>query len=194
MRVTSRPRYPQTSRRSSSLEKTRRGSVARRTTRSNSRPASGTGTPPHTHLPCTPVDDELARLEYLRRPGRRTAQDGADTGNELRVDLSLGDVVGAALERPHALHRVGARRGQDDDGHVPVPAAARLALAQPRTQLCLAREHDVGPHPLGDVERLTAPRCLDHLETVGAEVALEVARLVRVGICDEHCRRHGSEG
>ena len=155
---------------------TRLGSLASRTARSNSRAASETGVAVDPHLPRAPVDDELADLEHLGRPCRGAPQHRPDPRHELGVELALGDVVRPALERPHALDGIGAGGREHDHRDVAVPAPPGLALAQPLAELRVAREHDVRARPLDDVERLRAPPRLDHVEAVGAQVALEVAR------------------
>ena len=50
-----------------------------------------------------------------------------------------------------------------------------------------------GPSPLGDVERLRAPACLDHVEAVRAQVALEIARLDGIGVGKEKGSTHASD-
>src|SRR6185369_9298483 len=130
------------------------------------------------HLTGASVDDELASLEHLGGPGARAAEHGTDPGEQLRVDLPLGNVVRSALERTHALDGVGAGRREDDDGHVSIPAPSGLALPQARTELRLAREHDVRSLSLCDVERLRAPPRLDDVEPVRGQVPAQVARLM----------------
>ena len=171
---------------------TRCGSVASFTARSNSRPGERHGDAVEAHLARTPIDHELADLEHLGRPGTGPSQHGADTGEQLRVHLALGDVVRPALEGAHALDRVGVRRREHDHRHVAVPAPPGLTLTEPRAQLGLAREHDVGPRALGDVERLRAPARLDDVEAVRAQVPAQIARLVRVGVGEEERCSHGT--
>ena len=106
----------------------------------------------------------------------------------------MENVVGAPLEGAHAVDRVGARRRQHDHGNVPVPAAARLPFTQPRAQVGLAGEHDVRPGTLGDIEGLRAPTGHDHVEAVGAQVALEIARLGGIGVGKKEGCTHTSKG
>ncbi len=148
--------------------KTRCGSLASRTARSNSRPASETGTPRTRTWRARRSTTSSPDLEHVGRAGGRATQHRVDPRHELRIELALGDVVGSALERAHALHGIGARGGEHDHRNVAVPAAAGLPLAEPRAQLGLAGEHDVRPRALGDVERLSAPARLDDVEAVRA--------------------------
>ena len=174
--------------------KTRCGSLASRTARSNSRPASETGTPRTRTCRARRSTTSSPDLEHVGRAGGSAPQHRVDPRHELRVELALGDVVGSALEGPHALDGIGARGREHDHRDVPVPAAPGLALAQPRAELGLAGEHDVRPDALGDVERLRAPARLDDVEAVRAQVALEIARLVRVGVGEEEGGTHGLQG
>ena len=112
--------------------------------------------------------------------------------DELGVQLALRDVVGAALEGPDALERVGTRGCEHDHRDVPVPAPAGLAFAEASAQLRLAREDDVRPRALGDIERLRAPAGLDDVEAVRAQVALEIARPGGIGVGEKEGRTHSS--
>ena len=141
--------------------KTRCGSLASRAARSNSRPASGTGDAPTRTWRARRSTTSSPTSSTSAGPAGGSPQHRTDPRHELGVELALGDVVGAALEGAHALDRVGARGREHDHRDVAIPAPAGLALAQARAQLRLAREHDVGPRPLCDVERLRAPAGLD---------------------------------
>ena len=117
-----------------------------------------------------------------------------DPRHELGVELARGDVVGAALERAHALDGVGACVREHDHRDVAVPATAGLALPQPRAELGLAREHDVGRDRSTMSSACAAPPRLEHVEAVRAQVPLQVPRLVRVGIGQEKRSTHGPPG
>ena len=174
--------------------KTRFGSLASCTARSNSRPARETDTPRTRTCRERRSTTSSPDLEHVRRACGRPPQHGADPGHELGVELTRGDVVGAALEGPHALDRIGARSREHDHRDVAVPATPRFTLTQARAQLGLPRQHHVRARPLNDVERLRAPARLEHVEAVGAEISLQVPGLVRVGIGQEKGSTHGFPG
>ena len=117
-----------------------------------------------------------------------------DPCHELLVEVALDDIVGSSLECAHPVDGIGALGGQHDHGNVAIPTPARLAVPEPRAELGLAREDDVGPRPLGDVERLRAPGGLDDVEAVRAQVPLEIAGAIGVGIGEEKGRTHDHQG
>ena len=97
--------------------------------------------------------------------GLRAPQDGVDPRDQLLVvERPRDEVVAAALEGVHAVDRVGPRLAEHDHGHVAVPRAARLALAQHAADLERRRvreaadEHEVGPLALDQLERLAPAR------------------------------------
>jgi hypothetical protein len=120
------------------------------------------------------VDDERSYLNKLRLPERRSAQERADAGEELEVQVPRHDVVGAALERADAHDRVRVGLGQHDHRHVPIPPPPGLARSQARAEVGLPRDHEVRQQPLGDVERTRGPRCAEDPEAVVPQLPLEV--------------------
>ena len=113
-----------------------------------------------------------------------------DPRHELLIQIALDDIVGPALEGADAVDGVGARRRQHNHGDVPIPASAGLSFAQPRAQVGLADEHNVRPGAFGDVEGLRAPAGLDDVETIRAQVALQIARLDGIGVGKKEGRTH----
>jgi len=148
----------------------------------------------HPHLARPPVDDELADLEHVGLPRGGAAQECMNTCDELGIQLALRDVVGTALEGADALDRIGTRGCEHDDRDVPVPAPTWLAFAEAGTQLRLTREDDVRPRALGDIESLRTPPCLDDVEPIRAQVALEISRPGGIGIGKEKGCTHSSNG
>ena len=94
---------------------------------------------------------------------------------------SLGTTSSAPLSSART-RTIGSAPGsvEDDDRDVPVPGPPRLSCAEPAAELGLARDHDVGREPLGEVERPGRPRGLEDREAVVAELPLEVPPRVRL--------------
>ena len=108
--------------------------------------------------------------------------------------MPLDHVVRSLLERTHPRHGVCARLREEDHGHVAIPAATGLSLAEAAAELRLRRDHDVRSGTLGEVERPRAPRRLEHPEAVVAQVPLEVAPRLRLGLGEKDgARRHDVE-
>ena len=169
--------------------KTRCGSAASLTRSSNSFAERQRGVP-HRDPARAPVDDELAGGEHLG--GRRGAapQERSDAREQLHVrERAADDVVGAAVERAHALDGVRGGREQDH-GHVAVPRPPRLAAAKPQAEVELGEEHEVRPRALGELERLAPARRLEHVEAVVAELPVEVLARLGLRLGDEDCARH----
>ena len=81
--------------------------------------------------PRRPVDDEVARDDDVVGRNGRSPDQCANAREELVVgERAPDDVVGAALERPHALERVGSGR-EHDHRYVPIPRPPGLATAKP---------------------------------------------------------------
>ena len=173
-------RIPHTSRRSSAFVKTRRGSLASFAASSNSRPASRTAASPTRTCRARWSTRERPRVDDVRLPEHRTAEQRPHAGEQLEVDVARNDVVGAALERTDASDGVGVGIGQDDDRHVPVPRAPGLAGAEPAAEIRLAGDHEIGRDALGEIERARRPGGAEHGEPVLAQVSLE--ELPRAGL------------
>src|SRR5919204_5230696 len=98
-----------------------------------------------------PVDLERADAHEVRDDWRRPPQDGSDAGQQLVVEeRPAEEVVGASLERPNAVDRIGFGRAEDDERHL---AAPRAALVERRR---VAEEDEIRPRPLRELERLLA--------------------------------------
>jgi hypothetical protein len=147
------------------------------------------------------IDHELTDLDPVAERRRRAPQNGADPRDELVVDERPRQVVVAASgERADAVDRVGLELPEHDDGHVAVPGAPRLALAETATQLQAAGvrlvhayEHQVRARSLEQLERLTRRRGAEDLEPVFGEVTLEEVPRPVLGLRQQECSRHGAE-
>ncbi len=174
-------RKPHTSRNSSCFGKTRCGSSASLASSSNSLPDSVTGCTLHADAARALVDDDLARLEHVAVWAHRAPQHRADSREQLVVDERLRHVVvAAAVERAHAIDRIGVGLAHQDQRDVAVPGAAGLALAQASAELeaCGVRERgahedEIRPRALGELERLAARACAHDLESILREMTLE---------------------
>ncbi len=129
----------------------------------------------------------------LRWAAELRAQERADPCEQLLVgERSADDVVGAAVERPHPLDRIRGRREQDH-GDVPVPAPPRLAAPEPKAEVELGEQHEIGPCALGELERLAPPRGAEHVEAVVAQLSTEVLARLGLGLGDEDGARHAAD-
>ena len=81
------------------------------------------------NLPRAVVDDERPGLDDIGLPEHGPPEERPDAREELQVHVAGDDVVRPALEGADAHDGVGARLGQHDDRHVPVPRPPRLARA-----------------------------------------------------------------
>ena len=146
------------------------------------------------HLPRAPVDHDVVSFEDVGLPVACATQERSHARHELEVEMPLDDVVRSLLERPHPCHRVGSGLGEEDHRHIAIPAPARLSLPQAATELRLGGDHDVRRRPLRKIERPGAPRRLEHAEAVVAQVPLQVAPRLRLGLGEEDgARRHDAE-
>ena len=137
-----------------------------------------------------PIDDELSGDQHLRGRRRAPAQERPDAREQLLVgEGTAHDVVGAAVERPHALDGIGRGREQDH-GDVPVPRPSRLAPSKAQAQVELGEQHDVRPDALRELERLAPPSGPEHVEPVVAKVATEILACLRLGLGDQDGARH----
>ena len=136
----------------------------------------------HAYLPRAPVDHQVAGLEHIRLADPSAAQQRPHAGDELEVEVPLDDVVRTLLERTHPRDCVRARLSEEDHRHIAIPAAAGLSLAQAAAELRLGGDHDVRSGTLGEVERPRAPRRFEHPEAVAAQVPLQVAPRLRLGL------------
>src|SRR5438105_672747 len=132
-----------------------------------------------------PVDLERADADEVRGDRRRPPQDGSDAGQQLVVEeRPAEEVVGAAVERPCAVDRVGLGGTEDDERH---HAAPRAAFVERRR---VAEEDEVRPRPLRELERLAARGGTEDVEAVVGEMALEEAPRRGLRLGDEDCIRH----
>ena len=143
--------------------------------------------------PRSPVDDELSCDQHLRGRRRAPSQECTNAREQLFVgEGAADDVVGAAVERTHALDRI--RRGREqDDGNVPVPCTTRFPPPQPQAQVELGEQHDIRANALGELERLAPPRRPEHVEAVVAEVATEILACLGLRLCDQDGTRHAAD-
>ena len=133
--------------------------------------------------PRRPIDDEVARDDELVGRNGRSPDQGANAREELVVRVRVTDnVVGAALERSHALDGVRSC-GEHDDWNVPVPRPPGLAAPKPQAEVELGEQDDGGTRGLRELERLAAPSGTEDVEAVLAKLpAEEFARLgLRLG-------------
>ena len=102
------------------------------------------------------------------------------------------DVIGAALERTHALDGV-RPCGEHDDRNVPIPRPPGLAAPKPQAEVELGEQDDVGTRGLRELERLAAPRGTEDVEAVVAKLPAE--KLARLGLRlgDENGTRHAAD-
>src|SRR5438270_1433836 len=132
-----------------------------------------------------PVDLDLPDLKPLGRRRRRPAQDGSDPREELVVKEGPPDeVVGAALERPHAVDGVGLGPSDHDQRDLAVPRPALLEGGG------VPEEDEVGARPLRELERLAARGRAEDVEAVVGQVTLEKAPSRGLRLGDEDGIRH----
>jgi len=116
----------------------------------------------------------------VARPGR-AAEHRPHPGHKLVVDERPHDiVVASAREAPHAVDGVAAR-ADHDHGHVAVPRAPGLPLAEAAADLeprsvweHRVEEDEARPHLFDEIERGRAAIRRKHLEPVVGELLLEV--------------------
>ena len=95
------------------------------------------------------------------------------------MERARDEIVAAALERLDTVDRVGPRLAEHDHRHIAVPRASGSALPQPPADLQACRvleradQHEVGPRPLDELQRLPLGVRAEHLEPLAGQVPLQ---------------------